>query len=143
MEQKNIEKDFVERTLHILDNYDGPYGVTLLINCLLGLIVLPKEKDFNHISGSKDIHFHDLGLEDGDIRSWGNIREEQRTVASFIRCMRNSIAHIHIESISAEGEIESLLFIDKSGFEAVLGIGKIKNMVKKFASYFIGRLNNA
>ena len=135
VEEKSIEKDFVERTLHILENYDGPYGVTLLVNCLLGLIVLPKERDFNHVLQNKDLSFDDLGLEDGDILSWGKIKEEERDVARFMRCMRNSIAHIHIESISAEGEIESLRFIDKSGFEAVMGIEKIKTMVKKFASY--------
>lgn len=134
VEEKSIEKDFVERTLHILENYDGPYGVTLLVNCLLGLIVLPKERDFNHVLQNKDLSFDDLGLEDGDILSWGKIKEEERDVARFMRCMRNSIAHIHIESISAEGEIESLRFIDKSGFEAVMGIEKIKTMVKKFAS---------
>ena len=135
MKRKSIEKDFVENTLHILQNYDGRYGVTLLVNCLLGLIVLPKERDYNHISGKEGIHFYDLGIEDSDIRSWGNIEEGQRTAARFLRCMRNSIAHIHIESISSEGEIESLLFSDKSGFEAVLRIEKIKDIAKKLADY--------
>jgi hypothetical protein len=135
MEQKTLEKEFVERTLHILQNYEGPYGVTLLINCLLGMIVLPKEKDFNHISGSDGIHFSDLGIEDGDIRSWGKIEEEGRTAACFIKSMRNSIAHIRIESISNEGEIESLLFSDKTGFEAVLSIEKIKQMAMKLSEF--------
>jgi len=135
MEQQIVEKEFVERTLHILQNYEGPYGVTLLINCLLGMIILPKEKDFNHISGSEDIHFSDLGIEDGDIKSWGKIEVEGRTAARFIRSMRNSIAHIRIESISNEGEIESLHFTDKSGFEAVLSIEKIKQMVMKLREF--------
>jgi hypothetical protein len=135
MRQKSIEKDFVDNTLHILQNYDGRYGVTLLVNCLLGLIVLPKERDYNNISGKDGIHFSDLGIEDSDIRSWGNIEENQRTAARFLRCMRNSIAHIHIESISSEGEIESLLFSDKSGFEAVLRIEKLADIVVKLAAY--------
>ena len=135
VEQKSIEKEFVDRTLHILEYYHGPYGVTLLVNCLLGLIVLPKERDFNHISHDKALHLHDLGLGDGVILSWGKIKEEERNVARFLRCMRNSIAHIHINSISADGEIELLRFIDKSGFEAVLHVNKIKIMVKKIASY--------
>lgn len=136
-EQKEIEKEFVQRTLQILEDYDGPYGVTLLVNCLLGLIVLPKEKDYNHISNNKNISFQDLGIEDGDIRSWGKIKEEARTVAQFMRCMRNSVAHIHIESISEAGEIDSLLFIDKSGFEAVIGIEKVKTVAKKLAEYMV------
>jgi hypothetical protein len=135
VEQKSIEKEFVDRTLHILENYHGPYGVTLLVNCLLGLIVLPKERDFNHFSHDKALRLHDLGVEDGDILTWGTIKEEKRNAARFLRCMRNSIAHIHIESISAEGEIDSLRFVDKSGFEAVLGIEKIRKMVNRFAAY--------
>jgi hypothetical protein len=132
MEQRAIEKDFVQNTLHILQNYHGPYGVTLLVNCLLGLIVLPREKDYNHISEKESVHFNDLGIEDEDIRSWG---EGERTAARFIKCMRNSIAHIQIESITKDGEIESLLFTDNSGFEAVLCIDKIKDIVKRLAAY--------
>jgi len=92
-----------------------------------------KERDFNHIAERNNLQFTDLGIKDGDIKSWGNISDEEQTVARFLRCMRNSIAHIHIESISEAGEIDSLLFIDKSGFEASLSIEKIKNMVTKLA----------
>ncbi len=132
-DHKNIEKEFVQHTLQIMQDYDGPFGVTLLVNCLLGLIVLPKERNFTYIVERDNLQFQDLGIEDGDIRSWGKFGEEQQTVARFLQCMRNSIAHIHIESTSEAGEIDSLLFIDKSGFEASLSIEKIKEMVTKLA----------
>jgi hypothetical protein len=135
MENKNIEKDFVQRTLHILDHYDGPYGVTLLINCLLGLIVLPRERGYRRISEKNVLHFADLGIREGDIRSWGNISPQEKTAARFLRSMRNAVAHIKIESISREGEIESLRFRDESGFEAVFGIETVKEMVRKLADY--------
>lgn len=133
--EKSIEKDFVERTIHILHNYDGPYGVTLLINCLLGLIVLPKERDYNHISEKNGVTFADLGIDTGVVKSWGRICEEERTAARFIRCMRNSIAHIKIESLGKEKEIEFLRFSDESGFEAILGIDELKQMVLHLADY--------
>ncbi len=132
-DQKNIEKEFVQHTLQIMQDYDGPFGVTLLVNCLLGLIVLPKERNFTYIVERDNLQFQDLGIEEGDIRSWGRFKEEQQTVARFLQCMRNSIAHIHIESISEAGEIDSLRFIDKSGFEASLSIEKIKEIVTKLA----------
>lgn len=135
MTGQSIQKDFVERTLHILENYEGPYGVTLLINCLLGLIVLPREKDFNHITEREGIRFHDLGLKQGEIRSWGSIAEGERTAARFLRCMRNAVAHIKIESISREGEIESLRFTDSSGFEAVFEVERLKDMAYRLSDF--------
>ena len=132
MEEKSMERDFVERTIHIIQDYDGPYGVTLLVNCLLGLIVLPKEKNFNHISGRGQIHFCDLGVKESEI-TWGSITEDERTASRFIRCMRNSVAHIKIESLSHEGEIESLRFSDNSGFVAVFRVERLKEMLIRFA----------
>lgn len=133
MNNKSIEKDFVARTLHILDSYDGPYGVTLLVNCLLGLIVLPRERGYGKISDKDGIHFSDLGIRGQDILSWGKISPQERTAARFLRCMRNAVAHIKIDSISSAGEIESLRFSDESGFEAVFGIDALKEMVRKLA----------
>jgi len=53
MEYKVVERDFISRTLDIVDQYDAlvvksvpeesRFEVTLLLNCLLGLIVLPFE----------------------------------------------------------------------------------------------------
>ncbi len=33
----------MQHTLQILDKYDGEFDATLLVNCLLGLLVVPKE----------------------------------------------------------------------------------------------------
>ena len=54
----DIEKEFIERTLALLAQYEHlmykyefkeQYNYTLLLNCLLGLIVMPKEKTFSFI----------------------------------------------------------------------------------------------
>ena len=135
MEEQAIQRDFVDRTIHIIEHYDGPYGVTLLVNCLLGLIVLPKEKDFNHISDRDHIHFFDLGIRENDIKSWGKIEECERTAARFLRCLRNSVAHLQIESILDDGQIESLRFMDNSGFEAVFSIDTLKSILFRLANH--------
>ena len=48
---QNIDIDFARRTLKILDQYDelkrsgaNNFEVTLLINCLVGLLILPHER---------------------------------------------------------------------------------------------------
>jgi len=132
MKEQCLNKDFIRRTLHIIEHYDGPYGVTLLINCLLGLIVLPKEKDFNGINDSK-LNFSALGMSEKEIVSWGQIDQAERTVSRFLRCLRNSVAHLQIESISSKGEIESLRFVDDSGFEAVFPLEKLKEILTRLA----------
>ncbi|NLZ93412.1 MAG: hypothetical protein GX922_05300 [Firmicutes bacterium] len=134
MDGNCIEKEFVTRTLHILKHYDGPYGVTLLVNCLLGLIVLPKEKDFGHIMEEEKLRFSDLGI-NAEAINWGEIKEEEQNATRFLRCLRNSVAHLKIESLSKEGEIEALRFSDQCGFEAVLKIEQLKKMLERFAAY--------
>ena len=55
MEYVNLEIDFIDRTLKILKQYEDRlaekehnerFEITLLINCLLGLLIVPKEKGF-------------------------------------------------------------------------------------------------
>jgi hypothetical protein len=54
----NFEPDFINRTLALIEQYDDfigdvdfkeQYNYTLLINCFLGLIVMPKERVIENI----------------------------------------------------------------------------------------------
>ena len=38
-----FERDFMLRTLDIIKDYQGKYDATLVINCLLGLLIVPRE----------------------------------------------------------------------------------------------------
>ena len=102
------EKDFFERTLHNLELYeknhaDNPdeynYEVTMMLNSLLGLLVVLKEK--TPLLNKVDISF--LGY--------------KGKTKNFFWHMRNSIAHGHfIDNIKvneATKEIEEITFIDK------------------------------
>ena len=102
------EKDFFERTLHNLELYeknhaDNPdeynYEVTMMLNSLLGLLVVLKEK--TPLLNKVDISF--LGYK-------GSSKD-------FFRHMRNSITHGHfIDNIKVNeetNEIEEIIFVDK------------------------------
>ena len=39
----NFERAFIERSLALVQEYKGPFDATLLLNCLLGLLVVPKK----------------------------------------------------------------------------------------------------
>lgn len=59
MEYENFGRDFIARTLIILNQYETlvmvniaeseQFEVTLLLNCLLGLLVFPKERFYKNI----------------------------------------------------------------------------------------------
>ena len=123
MEWKNVQYDFIDRTLRVLQQYDEytskqrevlkdfeELEVTLLVNCLIGLLVFPYEyanrdnqpgsvpvcnddtlaiKDLNENWGLKDIHIeriHDFDHKPVPLSMDASLR-------LFVYRMRNSIAH--------------------------------------------------
>lgn len=67
MEYEIFERDFIVRTLKIIRQYEKyvpvseQFEVTLLINCLLGLLVLPKERCY--------VDIPDVPIE--ELEGWG------------------------------------------------------------------------
>jgi len=45
----NFEHSFMQHTLDIVRNYKGPYDASILVNCLLGLLIVPKETSLEAI----------------------------------------------------------------------------------------------
>ena len=40
----DFERSFSDHTLQLVRGYEGPFDATLMVNCLLGLLVVPKDK---------------------------------------------------------------------------------------------------
>lgn len=101
----DLEANFIERTILLVGQYteliqglpfDEQLNYTLTINCLLGLIVMPKERVITYIPG---IDFGEknrraMGLDDSFID--GSIRDLKQLVQN----LRHSVAHFDIEVIS-------------------------------------------
>jgi hypothetical protein len=114
---KNIEHDFIDRTMKLITQYESifhrfkfeeQYNYTLLLNCLLGVIVLPKERLYSHIPNHRITS--NLKKEMGIKES--NISGEYKTLRDLIHALRNSIAHYSFEIISetAENLIDRIVF---------------------------------
>jgi hypothetical protein len=113
MEYKDLKKDLPKRTIDILKNYKGNYEVTLLINCLTALLVLPKERFFNQIP-DEDIC---------NLQGWGLTKEHMIEVRygsrgynlrEIVRNMRNAIAHMNIDvANNDERQIDKVIFKNK------------------------------
>ena len=90
-------QEFAKRTKDILDNAGTEYDVTLTLNCLLGLLVVPKE--LGKISKNK-------------LRP-GGILESKHDLKDWLRRMRNALAHAEIILNPTDGDpkaIESVTF---------------------------------
>ena len=112
------DRELIRRTIELNKSYKGIYSITLLVNSLLSLIVLPHEK-----KGYRNIQFlksniidvpqiHNLLAKDDFIFvEGGNIKKiagndtfvpYPRNLQHFLRRIRNGISHQHIEPISDE-----------------------------------------
>ena len=113
----NFEADFIEKTIRLIDqytnliadlNFQDQLNYTLTINCLLGLIVMPKEKVITYIPNDvlTDVYKNDLGFKHSVI---GDGITKFR---DFIHQLRNSVAHFQIEVESENGDflIDYLIF---------------------------------
>ena len=119
MRYENVERDFVKRSLELLRQYDElvrpgtpldqHYEVTLLLNCLLGLIVLP----FEHSKRAQDIKRFPQVCENDDVpmaqldSSWGldrlniekfhldgnKVKAEDVTLRKIVAMFRHSLSH--------------------------------------------------
>lgn len=117
---RNIETDFIERTLALISQYETDmhhykferqFNHTLLINCLLGLIVFPKEKVISFLP--KHFLSEKLKVEMG-IRN-SVINTEITDLRDLIIALRHTVAHFDITFESKDDEflIDHIIFRDK------------------------------
>lgn len=154
MTHKIFEVDFIKRSLEIIEQYDkhvipnvppnNQYEVTLLINCLLGLLVLPKERRRNRIPDTPI----------ADLNAWGINREHiidagkdcvgrQRNVSNLTLLelttdLRNSIAHILFRTLGDGEHISHVEFsTNRSGFKAKIPVNDFRVFVTKLATMVV------
>ncbi|PID45390.1 MAG: hypothetical protein CSB47_08900 [Proteobacteria bacterium] len=119
---RNFEKDFVTRTIELIEQYnqmipnepfERQFNYTLTLNCLLGLIVMPKERVINTIPNDR--------LTTRAKRSMGithsELPDEGMTLRGLITKMRHSVAHfdIEVESVDRRCLVDFVNFKDTRG----------------------------
>ena len=129
-------KDFVIRTKDNIVHGDHRYEVTQLINSLVGLLVLPKERYYKNINDNMI-----------DSQTFCAIREciqsnKKLKLVDIVRHMRNAIAHFHIEC-KAEFEtkvIDRIILTDdfrsdspKPNFKMILPISLLEQFLFQLA----------
>jgi hypothetical protein len=139
MYDSEFERCFLKRTLQIVSEYNGQLEATLLLNCLLGLLIVPKEKLFDLIP-SKDISsFEDWGISKSTIKQWGKCsegHEHRPTLNQLIRHLRNAVAHFKVKPISGNGDILAFEFEDGK-FKIRFEVNELKIFTSKLSEYIL------
>ena len=138
---KDIDTDFARRTLRIIEQYDqakqpGPenFEVTLLVNCLVGLLILPHERRMRLIPDVGIDKLHTWSIDPSFINDWGAMKKgERKTLRQLVRRLRNSVAHFHIEAEGNQQDIERLKFWDQNGFNATIPVVNLRAFLGQFA----------
>jgi hypothetical protein len=100
----NSKKDFIERTIEIINDYKGNLSTTLLVNCMLGLLVVPKETYSDSIFHG-DYTDTDWGIKKNSISKCQTVRGNESTKSKeLIRHLRNAVSHGRFEVTSEQGK---------------------------------------
>ena len=84
----DFHRDFMRRTLSILRTYQGDYDATLLINVLLGLLIVPRERSFDSIP--PEAVEKKWGLSADSVSNFGECQRCREPFAKDIRSLVSS-----------------------------------------------------
>lgn len=146
MEIKKFELQFVERTRDILLKYNGKYSFSNLLNCTLGLIILPYENISSMEIWQKKLNEID-SLPKFDLIKFKPIKSIKKdkeiyfpsTLEIFLKKLRNGLAHQNINPINFEGNLIGVKILNKHINEVDLEVNFTESQLKEF-SLFISDL---
>jgi len=132
----DFERAFMERSLVLIREYHGPYDATILLNCLLGLLIVPKEACIKSIPLDPIERLSEWGISRKSIKQFGKSSGEDdnpKTLRGIVWHLRNAVAHFRFRPIPETGEVRAFHFHDQSGFEAEVPLNELREFVEKLA----------
>lgn len=146
MDYQHLVRDFAHRTRHNLDvirarqaQGEEVYEVTQLINSMLGLLVLPKERYYQSIPTTSLEQLRADGwpapVLDGEFKSAKHLRD-------LVRLLRNSVAHFNVEFVAPHGEIDGVILSNKCNcgnvtWRASLSLHDLELITRKFVDLLL------
>lgn len=135
---QQFERDLLRRTLQIVRSYQGSYDATNLINCLLGLLVVPKEKSLDRIPNDPVSDLSRWGISPGSIKSFGKCQcgtAHPQTLRQLVKGLRNAVAHFRIDPVHKNGVCAGFKFRGRSGFHAELPLTEMNAIVERLSEH--------
>ena len=141
------EFDFILRTQKIIEQYVllridplEKYEVTLLINCFVGLLILPQQLWFNNLPETTLIQ-KEWGINPTNIKILN--QDDTKSVKNVAKHLRNSVSHYHFSAFNdSNSNIKGIIFTDqnlrgKENFKAELSIEEIKIFIIKLSNFVL------
>src|SRR5262245_21614370 len=131
--EQEFERDFIRRTLTLVKDYKGPFDATLLLNCLLGLLIVPKEPSLDQIPADPVANLKNWGIAPSSIRSFGKQTDKNQhpqTLRGIVYNLRNAVAHFRFKPVHAARVVKGFTFTDASGFDATIEIAEMRDFVE-------------
>lgn len=139
--------EYIRRTRELLKQYDGyigeNYEATLFCNCLLGLLVFPKEAFYRSIKddlvSAENLQVLKQSMKGNTsfiTRGKGDVSD----LAFIIRHMRNAVSHYKVKLKSGSGKekniIKNIVFQDNN-FLLEIGVEQLKSILMEFCDNII------
>ena len=147
------EFDFIERTQKIIEQYNSfqlkeeeKFEVTLLLNCFVGLLILPQQAWLNYLPETI-ISENEWGINPDHVIFVSN--NETKSVKNIARHLRNSISHYHFTAFNdINSNIHGVIFTDqnlrgKENFKANFSIEEIRLFINKFSDIMLETIANS
>lgn len=132
----DFERAFIDRSLMLVQEYKGPHDATLLLNCLLGLLVVPKETCLAQIPLEPIEKLQAWGINPSGIKRFGKPNgpdSDPNTLRGLVWRLRNAVAHFRFKPIPECGEVVAFRFQDQSGFDATVPLQELRVFVERLA----------
>ena len=145
---------FTRRTLELVHQSGaGPYEVTNLINCLLGLLLVPKDSVFASLPDVPVKGLRSWGITRNSIRKFRVQRNGRKrrsasnrrtghpdgpTLRQLVEQLRTAVAGGRLKPRIANNRFVGLELRDGQGFHMVLTTLELKRFVRKLAQYLGG-----
>lgn len=151
--------EFPVRTLYLLDSFrkgkvDYRYDVTLMMNCLLGLIVVAVENSNrkNLMPGNVDQGLLSVLPQKIKLRRQNKLVEVNSTYLktiqkiSLLKKIRNAIAHQNIKGINHNGIWAGVIFwnineLNLVNFEMTLSTDQLYNLATYISGHYLKKQN--
>ena len=136
----DFERSFSDHTLRIIEGYKGPYSATILINCLLGLLVVPKETAMKALPKDGLSCVEQWGISPQCIKNPGKVgyKDKERvssTVKDLVVNLRHAVAHFRIKPIPENQDVHSFVFTNDKGLDATIPIEQLRAFVEKLSKH--------
>lgn len=134
----DFERSFTQHTLKLVQEYSGSYDVTLIVNCLLGLLVVPKETMLDAVPEEPISKLHNWGIDPNCIKSAGSPTKKNPhpdTLRGLVTNLRHSVAHFRIKPIPATQDVHSFEYRNDVGLHAVIPVTQMREFVQRLSEY--------